>query len=234
MIVERISEILDRAGAAWILYLLIGLSVLSVAIVIERLIFLARNRVPVARLRGPLLAALDRGRDEAAALLGQFSGMEAQVALAGVREIDRGADAVEEVMAAAEAAEQGRYKRFLGALGSIGSNAPFVGLLGTVIGIMGAFGDLRARVAGSAADGAQAAIMGSIAEALVATAIGLVVAIPAVVAYNQLRGRLDQAQNDTRVLSGLLLAFARQRPAAARPHLDHDATIPGDSQRRAA
>ncbi len=67
----------------------------------------------------------------------------------------------------------------LGVLGTVGATAPFVGLFGTVIGIIRAFGDL----AGSATDG-PFAVADGIAEALVATATGLFVAIPAVIAYN--------------------------------------------------
>ena len=94
----------------------------------------------------------------------------------------------------------------LGFLGSLGSNAPFIGLLGTVIGIMGAFADLQ----GGAGVGGERTqlIMGSISEALVATAVGLLVAIPAVVAYNTLRGRVEGVVANTRALSGVVLAHA--------------------------
>jgi biopolymer transport protein ExbB/TolQ len=71
-------------------------------------------------------------------------------------------------------------ERFLGVLGTIGSTAPFIGLFGTVLGIIRAFSDL------AAAEGAGGAsvVADGIAEALVATAAGLFVAVPAVVAYN--------------------------------------------------
>lgn len=116
-------------------------------------------------------------------------------------------------MASEEAAQEERYERYLGFLGSLAANAPFVGLLGTVIGIMGAFADLKLAVGLNA--NASQAIMGSISEALVATAVGLLVAIPAVVAFNRLRGRVRQARSDTRILSGLVLAWCKSRPDAA-------------------
>ena len=75
--------------------------------------------------------------------------------------------------------ERLRYERGLAFLGTLGNNAPFVGLFGTVLGIIRAFHDL----AGNSLQGSQA-VMAGIAEALVATAVGLLVALPAVATYN--------------------------------------------------
>jgi biopolymer transport protein ExbB/TolQ len=208
-IVDHTAQVLDLFGAAWILYLLMFMSVFLVAIAVERLLFLRRNRVPVEKLQQPLLKAMDEGREAVEKLLAPYSGMAAQVALAGVAELHRGSASVEEVMGAREAAESKRYDQRLAWLGTIGSNAPFVGLLGTVIGIMGAFSDLQLAT-GAAAATANQAIMSSISEALVATAIGLFVAIPAVVAFNYLRTRVKEAQSDTRVLAGIVLAWTKQ------------------------
>lgn len=209
MIVEQLANVLDRLGAEWILWLLVGLSVLSVAVVIERMLFLRRNRVPVAALQPKLLAALEQGPEAAQATLASYTGMEATVVRAGVREMGRGVAAVEEVMSAKEGVEKLRYERYMGFLGSLGANAPFVGLLGTVIGIMGAFADLKASMAEAADANRTQAIMGSIAEALVATAVGLIVAIPAVWAYNQFRGKVKHVQANTSALSGILLAHMK-------------------------
>lgn len=211
---SQLAIVLDQLGVDWVLYLLVGLSVLSVAVIIERLLFLYQNRVPVADLQGTLLQALDADDGSAERLLGTYKGMPARVVAAGLRERHRGAEAVAEVMAATEASEKQRYERFLNFLGSLGSNAPFVGLLGTVIGIMGAFADLQAQV-GQAGTSRSAVIMGSISEALVATAVGLFVAIPAVVAYNLFRTQVKQAQANTEALSAILLAHLKTiRPAA--------------------
>ena len=104
--------------------------------------------------------------------------------------------------------EKVRYERFVAFLGSLGSNAPFIGLLGTVIGIMGAFADLR-NIVGEGSANRSEAIMGSISEALVATAVGLIVAIPAVVAYNALKVQIKKAQTDTASLAAVLLAHLK-------------------------
>ncbi len=210
MIVEQLAHILDQLGADWVLWLLIVLSVASVAVVIERLLFLHRNRVPVAELQGKLSKALDQGQDAALKLLAGYKGMEARVVAAGVEHMHRGAAAAEEIMAGVEHVERQRYERFLSYLGSLGANAPFIGLLGTVIGIMGAFADLQMSM-GAPEGGANRteAIMGSISEALVATAVGLLVAIPAVVAFNQLRGRVKRIQANTGALAAILLAHLK-------------------------
>jgi len=79
-----------------------------------------------------------------------------------------------------------QLKRGLGFLATIGSTAPFIGLFGTVIGIINAFRGIAAT-----GSGGMAAVSGGIAEALVATALGIFVAIPAVVAFNHFTGRLE-------------------------------------------
>ncbi len=212
-LIDALAKVLDQLGAEWILYVLIALSVLSVAIVIERAIFLRRNATP-PDLQMQLLRALDSGKTQAVALLEPHRGMAAQVVLAGVRELHRGAPAVEELMTAREAHERQRYDRFLGFLGSLGANAPFIGLLGTVIGIMGAFADLKATMGGDGADANRTqAIMGSISEALVATAVGLFVAIPAVWAFNHFKGSIRAAQGDTQALASVLLAHLKSAPS---------------------
>ena len=226
--VEHLARVLDELGAEWILWLLIVLSVISVAVVIERLIFLRRNRVPVADLQDKLGAALDRNAEAALDLLAPYSGMEAVVVAAGIRNLHRGAAAVEEIMAGREQVERQRYDRYLSFLGSLGANAPFIGLLGTVIGIMGAFADLQITMARDTGPNRSQAIMGSISEALVATAIGLLVAIPAVVAFNQFKGRVKRAQSDTAALGSILLAHLKSAEAGPSPDTTETAEAPGD------
>jgi len=86
----------------------------------------------------------------------------------------------------AEAIVHAELKRGLGGLATIGATAPFVGLFGTVVGILNAFRGISEQKATG-----LGAVAGGIAEALVATAIGLFVAIPAVMMYNYLSGRVE-------------------------------------------
>lgn len=206
--IQQISNLFHEIGVMWVLVLLIVLGISSVAVTIARMLFLWQNRVPVAELQPKVLASLAQGQKATEDLLSGYTGMEAQVVLAGVREMHRGAEAVAEIMAAKEAVEKQRYEKFLNFLSSVGANSPFIGLLGTVIGILGAFSDLKEQV-GQTGASRQAMIMGSISEALVATAIGLFVAIPAVVAYNQFRTIVKRTQANTDALSAILLAHLK-------------------------
>lgn len=109
-------------------------------------------------------------------------------------------EALEQVLTACESAEQRKMERGLARLGTIGSNAPFIGLFGTVCGILDAFAAL-----GQAGGGPQA-VMTAIAEALVATAVGLFVAIPAIWVYNTLQVRAIELGARARELRILMVA----------------------------
>ena len=98
-----------------------------------------------------------------------------------------------------------QYERGLAYLGTLGSNAPFIGLFGTVMGIVRAFHDLARS---SAALGTQA-VMAGIAEALVATAVGLLVAIPAVATYNVLMRHVETALASAGTLGHRILAHVK-------------------------
>ncbi|ACL64950.1 MotA/TolQ/ExbB proton channel [Anaeromyxobacter dehalogenans 2CP-1] len=175
---NALFHLFTRAGAEWVMFLLAALSVASVTLILERLAWFARRRAPVPGLL-PLLRA---GRLEEARLrVGQLRGLEAEVARAAIDAAEGGPASVHEAVACAIAEARPGYERALSFLGTLGNNAPFLGLFGTVIGVIQAFSDLA--VGGPRGAGA-AAVMAGISEALVATAAGILVAIPAVVAFN--------------------------------------------------
>jgi biopolymer transport protein ExbB len=160
---------LALGGAGWVLWLLIALSVISLAISLERLWYFRTHRVQKATLLADMHALLR----ERASANGDRDGLAPPRA---------------DIAAAAEGAkarEKLRLERNLAFLATLGSNAPFVGLFGTVLGIIKAFHDL----AGSQAGG-PSVVMAGISEALVATAVGLMVAIPAVAAFNYFNRRV--------------------------------------------
>ena len=134
--------------------------------------------------------------------------------LAGLQAYDKGPESVEDLIAGALGRERTRYERRLGFLATLASNAPYIGLFGTVLGIIRSFRDLAANMAE-----ASAAVMAGIAEALIATAVGLLVAIPAVIAYNVFKGRVKDAVTDCQMLARILLSQLkvdrREPPAAA-------------------
>ena len=195
----------------WVLWTLFGLSALTVAIMLERAIFFRRSRIDVAATRRKLDALLAAGDFAGAAqLLDQRDALETNVALAGLAHYRRGAEAVEALIEGEEAVESRRYRRGLGVLATVGSNAPFIGLFGTVLGIIKAFQELSAG-AGAAGSG----VMAGIAEALVATGVGLFVAIPALIAFNVFTGRLKQRSGDAANLSRIVLSHLRNEDGLA-------------------
>jgi biopolymer transport protein ExbB len=210
MLTHKLFNVFTYVGAEWVLWLLLVLSVVSVAFVVERLIYFNRHSVPDTAALLPLLSA---GKfDEAKAILAGRRGMEAAVVLAAIESAPQGPDSVEEVIASTIAREKPQYERFLGFLGTVGSNAPFVGLFGTVLGIIKAFHDLGA----SGAKGAQIqqTVMAGISEALVATAVGLAVAIPAVVGYNVFTRWLKTLTSSTNSLGHALVGHLRSNTGA--------------------
>ena len=195
-------------GAEWVLWLLVLLSVASVGIMIERALFFARRRLAdpdgLSRLLlgGDLVAAR-------AAVEGR-EGMEAEVVRAALDNAARGPAAVSEVVNARLERARLEYERRLAFLGTLGNNAPFIGLFGTVLGIIRAFADLAAHP-GAAGAGS---VMGGISEALVATAVGLAVALPAVVSFNLFQRWLRRSAQRSAVLGHALVAWLQSRPGA--------------------
>jgi biopolymer transport protein ExbB/TolQ len=194
-------------GAEWVLWLIVALSMVSLAIVADRLILYLRTRERLVTLEPQLSAALARGDQAAALRLVSGDTLIRNVLRSGLEALAAGQrhpEAVEQVMLAALARERVRYDARLPVLATIGNNAPFVGLFGTVLGIIMAFHQLGQ--AGAAA--ANSFVMAAIGEALIATAAGILVAIPAVAAYNfaksHVAGRAKQAESLMRsVLAGL-------------------------------
>jgi biopolymer transport protein ExbB len=187
-LIERVKSAMVGLGTGWILALMLLLSIMSLAIMLERawLYWSLRDDIEdLMRDLGRLLRAGDL--EGARRRLEASRSAEAAVVVAGLVEADRGVEASEEAMAGASALQRIKLEKRLAFLGTLGNNAPFIGLLGTVIGIVAAFDELsKVKMAASAASTqlAPEAVMGRISEALVATAIGILIAIPAVAAYN--------------------------------------------------
>jgi biopolymer transport protein ExbB len=200
-IVTRIKNLMLDTGAAWVMWLLIGLSIGSLAIVLERALVLMRASGDAARIRATLARELAGGSIERA--LASLTGSlhpAARVATRGMQRAleTRDAKQIEKAMAAEQMSERARLEKNLSFLGTLGNNAPFVGLFGTVIGIVEAFEHLGSSSEGLSGQGGNQLVMAAIAEALVSTAVGIAVAIPAVFAFNQLlrsiKVRLDASQ----------------------------------------
>jgi biopolymer transport protein ExbB len=189
-------------GSEWVLWLLVVLSVLSVAVMVERGFYLSSRKLDfdaLARELGQFLREADLGGARRA--LAGVRGPEARVAASGLEQFGRGSEAIAEAMASTKSRVRLDMERNLGVLGTLGNNAPFIGLFGTVLGIIRAFADLSRSQAGGAG-----VVMAGISEALVATAVGLMVAIPAVVAFNYFQGKVRRALGRVDAMAHLILS----------------------------
>ena len=167
-------------GATWVLWLLIALSVISVAVMLERLWYFQTRRLHKRTLVRDMRALL--------------------------ADVEAPAADLEAARDGAKAREKLRLERNLAFLATLGSNAPFIGLFGTVLGIIKAFHDLAAN---QGAGGGPSVVMAGISEALVATAVGLMVAIPAVVAFNVFQGKVRRAMAEVDAMAHRVLSTIR-------------------------
>jgi biopolymer transport protein ExbB len=213
-LVEWLLRLMVGVGAEWVMWLMIGLSIVSVAIMLERAWFYWSLQDDIGTLARELRDLLRNEDFEGARKRLEASpSAEAAVVVAGLMEADRGAKSAEEAMKGAAALQRMKLERRLIYLGTLGNNAPFIGLFGTVIGIVMAFEALGS--GGSVATAAETAaatgaapleVMTAIAEALVATAVGIGIAIPAVATYNYFQRQAKTIIANTEALSRVLLA----------------------------
>jgi biopolymer transport protein ExbB len=189
-------------GAEWVLWLLIGLSVLSIGVMIERALFFRARAIDSEQIIGDLKKAFEaEDTDKFNKTWKGSEAMPAIVACRGLAEAERGIDAASEAMNSEKTRARRGHERYLIVLGTLGNNAPFIGLFGTVLGIIKAFDDLAKDTQGGAD-----VVMAGISEALVATAVGLMVAIPAVIAFNYFNRRVRAAVTTTDEVAHALLS----------------------------
>jgi biopolymer transport protein ExbB len=189
-IIERLLAI-SQYGSRWVLWLLIALSIAACAVVIERAVLFWSSRDDTSRLRLELRRLLrDNDLELARRRLQESPSFEARVAVAGL-DAEGVASAEERMQGESELCKLSMEKN-LALLGTLGNNAPFIGLLGTVIGIVRSFRELQ-----------------SSSGQISAGSIGLLVALPAVAAFNLfqrvIRARIGRAN----VLAHEILAFRK-------------------------
>jgi len=197
-------------GAEWVLWVLLLMSFISVAIIVDRFLFFRSNFEEDEHLNAQLPEYLRTGDIKGAwELTSASDSVAAKVLTAGLQTMRRGGEACSEAMQSAKARFKGLLDARISVLGTIGSNAPFIGLMGTVLGVIKSANDLKSSNPDS--------LMSGVFQALIATAVGLFVAIPAVVAYNlfQRRARKRMAQVDS--LAHLVLASVRSDARMAEP-----------------
>lgn len=204
---ERIFAIAHYADTA-VLYLLILLSLVSIVMIVERYSVLRKTTERSRRVRGELeqaLLARDLRRIEDVAK--DESSIEGRAASYGLAHLEKnGTAGLEEVFGTISKIERPRLEKSLGFLATVGANAPYIGLFGTVLGIMKAFKDLAA-----AADAGQGSVMAGISAALIATAAGLMVAIPAVLAYNYFQRQVKAVFTNLDSVKEMVLAYGKSK-----------------------
>jgi biopolymer transport protein ExbB/TolQ len=224
MLIERLTK-LALLGSSWVLYLLLVLSVISIATMAERWIYFARRSGDFESLRTKLVARLEEANLEGVdKILASDRSLHARIAREALTWLHGGTDAMADAVDAELSRIRTELEKGTNLLGTLGNNAPFVGLFGTVLGVIIAFHSLG-QSGGNA--NAMGGVMGGIAEALVATGVGLFVALPAVVAYNLIQKRIGQVEADAAALVKLISAHAK-----ANPTLMERARLLADSRRQ--
>lgn len=176
------------ASGGFTMYILIFCSVLSIAVIIERMFYYTRrSQVSKVSLMDQIRKECTRGQVlNAVGFCKNIDTPAAQVVLAGLNLYGHDEKLISNAMEREITVETIKLERFTGIVGTIGGTAVYIGLLGTVIGIMRAFSDIA-----RAGSGGMDVVTVGIAEALVCTATGLLVAIPAVVCYNWFSRKID-------------------------------------------
>ena len=181
---------------------------------IERAYYFITHSVDVDSLGTDLRRLLSKGAyADARSRVKGSDNAEMIVIAAGLEEIERGVEAVSEAMVGQKPHARLLLERNLAFLGTLGNNAPFIGLFGTVLGIIKAFHDLAGNQAGGVA-----VVMAGISEALVATSVGLMVAIPAVIGFNFFNRRVRFTIANVDSLAHVVLAQLKgegEAPASA-------------------
>jgi biopolymer transport protein ExbB len=200
-IVQKLLGI-TALGTEWVLWLLIALSIVSFAVIIERGIYFWKMKLDMTSFTDQLTKALESSDwDQVKNICESSPALACQTVLRGVAARQRGSHAMEESMTGFLIGQRQKLDHGLMILGTLGNNAPFIGLFGTVLGIIIAFRDLALNPQGGAA-----VVMRGISEALIATAVGLIVAIPAVVAYNFFQRLVKRHISTAEALSRLVLS----------------------------
>lgn len=197
--------VIAKIGHEGTLWLLVLLSIFSIACILERFRtlrgVLAKSETLTKQLQETLQSNSIKEFDNVAPDRDSFVGRAVAYGLRHTKE--HGSKGLEEVFSSYSLNERSELEKHLNFLATVGSNAPFIGLLGTVFGIMDAFRAL------ATSQGDMTAVMVGISQALVATAIGLMVAIPAVISYNYFQKRVKRILQTLESAKDICLAYAK-------------------------
>lgn len=219
MIVEKLLKV-ALLGASWVMYLMIFLSVISIGQMVERWLFYFKHNQDADELEEELMKLLEAGdREGAEALLDKVKSrsFEAEAIRPALKYLEAGPEAFTDCVDAELVKVRQDCERGMNLLATLGNNAPFIGLMGTVIGVIISFQKLGQ----SQGANSMSSVMGGIAEALVSTGVGLFLALPAVVAYNMLSKKVETIDGNVQSITKHITAFIKAQRAgeytAVRP-----------------
>ncbi|MBK9040639.1 MAG: MotA/TolQ/ExbB proton channel family protein [Bdellovibrionales bacterium] len=202
---DRIFSVAHYADAG-VLFLLIALSIASLIVIFERYVRLGRIAKSSKKQRDKLEEVLARGNMSEIDTLQLVDGsLEARLVKRGMTHLKQnGRKGLEESFSTFVQFEQPKVERSLTFLATVGSNAPYIGLFGTVLGIMKSFNDLA-----NATNAGQQTVMVGISAALIATAAGLMVAIPNILAFNYFQKQVKAIIAGLESFKDALIAYAK-------------------------
>lgn len=194
-------------GGEWVIYILILCSIVGIAVMIERGVILFKEKKHLKSVKIFFEKAIqNKNLEEVAEELSKMSGASAKVLASGFSQISHGAETAEEYMTSVSFQERQRLELRMIILGTLGNNAIYIGLFGTVLGVIKAFHDL-AQETGAGPE----IVMQGLSEALIATAVGLLVALPCVIAYNYFQKKIKDIISETESMSRILLARLKSK-----------------------
>ena len=197
---KTIWQILQTGG--FTMYILLFCSILSVTILFERIIYYRKqSKTKRAEFMTRIERALkgnniQRAIEICEETLTPFS----NVVYSGLGLLGHHKKEISNAMEREITIETAKLERYISIVGTIGNTAVYIGLFGTVLGIIRAFHDIAAAGAGG-----MSIVIGGVAEALVCTATGLFVAIPAVIAFNYFTRKVDHFVNDMELCASELI-----------------------------
>lgn len=181
------ASLIDRGGI--VLIFILALSVIAAVIIIERLLYFRKIRSDEESLLNRLKTAIGKGHfEEALAICDASPSPITNLTKVGIEHREYPEGVIRSMVSDAANLEVPKMERFLSTLGTIAHIAPLLGLLGTVTGNIRAFGVLGDF---GALGGNPAVLARGIAEALITTAAGIIVSIPAIIFYNYLVNKVN-------------------------------------------
>ena len=204
--IDRFFQIAEFGHEVTVVILIL-LSIFSLGFILERYFTLGRISKKSLEVADKIRDILKANQlDEIEDIAKDKESIEGQALSYALRHLkEKGLSGLEEIFSSFALVERPQLEKRLNFLATVGSNAPFIGLLGTVFGVMDAFKQL------AAAQPDQAMVMLGISKALIATAIGLAVAIPAVIAYNIFQRKVRGIMNSLDSVKDVCLAYARTK-----------------------